>query len=229
MLGDVLAEGATLFGSILNNLRRVVIRLKVDISSCGMKHGNYLAAVVVILVMLLGLGRRQGEQTKNSYPGGSDALGGGDIGDTGIGRLVVTEAVDILPAKVSQGLVRLISRFVASISNPIPGATLSSFLRRHFFVVTQRMMRSYIDSVFVCEEIQVSLSFWDAVKGSDTFKHDTNLRLKSLRPLTHLPDLPPIRNMNFSLITVVHTISPFRDYSMRSGVLGYEPIDSATA
>lgn len=108
MLGDVLAEGTTLFGSILNNLRRVVIRFKVDISSCGMKHSNYLAAVVVILVMLLGLGRRQGEQAKNGYPGGGDALGGGDIGDTGIGGLVVTKAVDILPIKVSQGLVRLI-------------------------------------------------------------------------------------------------------------------------
>ena len=229
MLGDVLAEGATLFGSILNNLRRVVIRLKVDISSCGMKHGNYLATIIVILVMLLGLGRRQGKQAKDGYSGGGNALSGGDIGDTGIGGLVVTEAVDILPIKVSQGLVRLISRLVASISNPIPSETPGSFLRWYFFVVTQGMMRSYIDSILIRRKIQVFLSFWDTVKGSGIFKHDTNLRLKSLRPLTHLPDLPPTRNMNFSLITVVHTISPFRDYSMRSGVLGYEPIDPATA
>lgn len=90
-------------------------------------------------------------------------------------------------------------------------------------------MRLYVNSVFICRKIQVSLSFWDTVKGSGIFKHDTNLRLKSLQPLTHLPDFPPIRNMNFSLITVVHTISPFRDYSMRPGVLGYEPIDPATA
>ena len=141
MLGDVLAEGATFFGSILNNLRRVVIRLEVDISSCGMKHGDYLATVVVILVMLLGLGCRQGEQAKDSYSGGGNALSSGDIGDAGIGRLVVTKAVDILPIKVSQGLVRLISRFVASISNPIPGTTLSSFLRRHFVVITPVIVR----------------------------------------------------------------------------------------
>lgn len=69
MLGDVFAEGAAFFGSILNNLRIVVIRLKVNIPSCGVKHGNYLATVVVILVMLLGLGCRQGKQTKNSYSG----------------------------------------------------------------------------------------------------------------------------------------------------------------
>ena len=113
MLGDVLAKGATLFGSILNNLRRVVIRLKVDISSCGMKHGNYLAAIIVILVMLLGLGCRQGKQAKNSHSSGGNALGSGDIGDAGISGLVVTKAVDVLPVKVSQGLVRLISRLIS--------------------------------------------------------------------------------------------------------------------
>ncbi len=157
MLGDVLTEGATFFGSILNNLRRVVIRLKINISFGGAKHGNYLTPIIVVLVVLLGLGRRQGEQAENSYPGGSDALGGGDIGDTGIGGLVVTEAVDILPVKVSQGLVRLISRLVASISNPIPSNPLGGFLRWYFFVVTQRMMRSYIDSDLICRKIQVSL------------------------------------------------------------------------
>lgn len=99
MLGDVLAEGATFFGSILNNLRRVVIRLKVDISSCGMKHSNYLATIIVIFVMLLGLGCRQGKQAKDSYSSGGDSLGSGDIGDAGIGGLVVTKAVDILPIK----------------------------------------------------------------------------------------------------------------------------------
>ncbi len=132
MLGDVLAEGTTFFGSILNNLRRVVIRLKVDISSCGMKHGNYLAAIVVILVMLLGLGRRQGKQAKDGYSGGGNALSGGDIGDTSIGGLVVTKAVDILPIKVSQGLVRLISRLVALFPNSIPSNPLGGFLRWYF-------------------------------------------------------------------------------------------------
>jgi hypothetical protein len=141
MLGDVLAEGATFFGSILNNLRRVVIRLKVDISSCGVKHGNYLAPIIVILVMLLGLGRRQGKQAKDGYSGGGNALSGGDIGDTGIGGLVVAKAIDILPAKVSQGLVRLIGGLVAFFPNSIPSKALGGFLWRHFVVITPVIVR----------------------------------------------------------------------------------------
>lgn len=96
-----------------------------------MKRSCHLTAIIVILVVLLGLGRRQGKQTKDSYSGGGSALRSGDVG-AGINRLVVAKAANIFPIKMSQGLVRLISWLVASTSNSIPSNPLSGFLRWYF-------------------------------------------------------------------------------------------------
>lgn len=142
MLGDVLAEGATFFGEVARTVSFGALLHKTDVSHfLGMKSHGYHAAIIVIFVMLLGLGRRQGEQAKDGHSGGGNALSGGDIGDTGIGRLVVAKTIDIFPVKVSQGLVRLISRLVALFPNSIPSETPGGFLWRHFVVITPVIVR----------------------------------------------------------------------------------------
>ena len=140
MLGDVLAEGATIFGDRSGNISRRTPPSQPEVSGCSMKRSYYFAAIVVMLVMLLGLGRRQGKQAKDSHSSGGYSLSGGDVG-AGINRLVVAKAVDILPIKVSQGLVWLISRFVALFSNSIPSNSLGGFLWRHFVVITLVIVR----------------------------------------------------------------------------------------
>lgn len=136
MLGDVLAEGATSLGIKVCKHRGREAGLKLNISFCGMKHGNYLAAIVVILVMLLGLGRRQGKQAKDSHSSGCDSLGGGDIRNASVGRLIITKAANIFPIKMSQEFfLRLVGRFISSIPNLNPFNALGILLRRMLIVV----------------------------------------------------------------------------------------------
>ena len=194
-----------------------------------MKGHGYHATIIVIFVVLLGLRHCKSIWTKDGYPGSGNALGDSDIRDTGIGGLVVAKAVDILPAKVSQGLVRLIGGLVALFPNSIPSKALGGFLWRHFVVITPVIVRIYVNSVLTGRETQSAALLWNIIKITVVSEDDIHLRFKSLQPLAHLPDLPPARDINLSPITVVHTISPFWDYSMRSGVLGHEPIDPATA
>jgi len=111
MLGDVLAESATLFGEVARTVSFGALLHKTDVSHfCGMKSHGYRTPIIVILVMLLGLGCRQGKQAKDSHSSGGDSLSGSDVGGTGIGRLVVAKTIDIFPVKVSSTLTPQLQR-----------------------------------------------------------------------------------------------------------------------
>ena len=132
MLGDILAEGATFFGDRSGNLGRPTSPSQPEVSGCSMKRSCYLATIVVMFIVLLGLGCRQGKQAKDSYSSGGNTLSGGDVG-TGINRLVVTKTANILPLKVCDKLFfRLIGWLITSTSYSYPFNPLSILLRCKF-------------------------------------------------------------------------------------------------